>query len=693
MGDGDMISNMVKFQVHKNEYRRGIGASGIRAMSRDQLRMGGEMIQSIAPDISMNEAQRMYAMSMGLNPDQAKTLVGGGRGGGGGGGGGANGMSAIEIARAAIATQEQSLSGMGITAPAVSERRGFTVGRTTAELAATGAIMGKGLLSIPGAAIGAGAGLLIENFGAIKDLVSSGGMTKREAEAEIDRQIAENKQQIGYLDVADEDIANFASKDLSGSNLSFIEALKRNSGGKLSPAHKRIAGQMIGMLRASGAKRVDPTGANAIEFGDNEAYGIDVVQRLIKNPMWRKEFSGAEKDAMSDFTHFAGTRASKRNLVKNLGGVGDFTDEQVDLIYRDKLSQAGQAYRTLATGGEGGAAAGDILRETLPQIVGAVDVTDPAAKKARDLLLNELNSGNIGSPVIHQTLEKLIGEDLPMMDTAGVSARVGGFSLGAARDGLREGREKMLLGMGGLTSRYSAASSAGYLSSLGADLRKEAALKGGAAKSWSTRSSADVGEFAGAIASQLGKVQSGGGVKFIDALERRTEYEEFRTAVLAGDKEKATQKWQVALRRAGGETKTEVDMEVMGDPYARVKTREETDGALLSGLAKTAGNLGVAFGASKSLEKMQTKLNSKAEELFKQTTSPAEEAAREGRKGSVNMATEKRRGSSPLQRAAGFGAKEEAMTSIVRSIRRLEKSVKTTDANVEKTAAKVNEWF
>jgi hypothetical protein len=86
-GGDDLMTGAAKFMVHKNEYRRGIGARGIKTMARDQLRMGGEMLQNMGFDgLSDNEAQRMFAQSMGMDPDRAKALVGGGGGGGGGGG-------------------------------------------------------------------------------------------------------------------------------------------------------------------------------------------------------------------------------------------------------------------------------------------------------------------------------------------------------------------------------------------------------------------------------------------------------------------------------------------------------------------------------------------------------------------------------------------------------------------------------
>src|SRR5690606_35217615 len=53
-GGGDFMSNVGKFLVHQDEYRKSIGRGGARTLARAQLQMGGELIQQFMPELSTN---------------------------------------------------------------------------------------------------------------------------------------------------------------------------------------------------------------------------------------------------------------------------------------------------------------------------------------------------------------------------------------------------------------------------------------------------------------------------------------------------------------------------------------------------------------------------------------------------------------------------------------------------------------
>lgn len=267
-GDG-LLTNMMRFQVHKDELRRGIGAGGIRTMARQQMAMGGEMIRSFAPGLSEREANAMFMQSQGLDPTQAWAYAGGvggggGRGGAGGGGGAAyarrletfQGMQMHRAGRAAAAAEKSasdfSFGGMGVGDAAVT---GAVVGGTIGSgIPVIGTAIGAGL----GAAAGAGIAFGRESAGAIKSVAGSlfgdgpgvfasaqerADYANRQQAAAYDAQMAATRSRYGAVDLDPNIAAGIRSAPLSRSQISMdplgAAAASRFSGyaalGGLSP--------------------------------------------------------------------------------------------------------------------------------------------------------------------------------------------------------------------------------------------------------------------------------------------------------------------------------------------------------------------------------------------------------------------------------------------------------------------------
>ena len=275
---GDMLSNMGKFQVHGDEYRRGIGSKGVRAMAMQQLEGMGDMISDLMPGLSGNEAKRMAAMNMyGMSGTQAEAYVGGmGRGPGSGGDGGYS--RNLAIANLTVGAQGDRLSAGLDSIPASKGPAEFGWG-----YAAEGAMAGM-MLGPKGAAVGAVGGFIagnaraiwdqggaaLENIGHIFDSSEEKADRRyRQANAAYDKTEAGIKDKIGWMNADPELVARGMSADLSGIPLS----LKFQS--------SRALGMTNGALRMAGLTQV-AAGPGTRQMSGS-SWDIRDIQRLANN--------------------------------------------------------------------------------------------------------------------------------------------------------------------------------------------------------------------------------------------------------------------------------------------------------------------------------------------------------------------------------------------------------------------------
>lgn len=434
-GGGDFVSNALRFQVHQNEYRRGIGAGGIRTMARQQIEMGAEMISALAPELSMDDARRAYAQSMGLNPDQAKLLAGGGAGGGGGGR--FNGMSGEEIARAGLAMQDSRLMG-SFDAPGLqSGPRSFGLGYTV-----DGAITGGMVAGPKGAVAGAAIGFVAGNLGALKDL---GGQIfgdgpglfassqekadyylRKQAE-EYDRRMAAAKDRMGHMSVTQGSWSRFVSApDLSGARLT----LGGQGSGAVNMTEMSIS--------AMGLKPVS-AGAGTIKINDNY-YSAKEVQALSREPMWTRQPTDQQSSsaAMAAVEVAYGSeiqyegRAALENDQKLFGALYEMVrtgkDQTVEFARGPQGEWGGsQKYTMQMLGGPE-----EVAAKLLRRARGFVEHIDEKGSnaKTRERLLKKLNSaGGLADPEVRAFLEKTTGNKLESLEGGFMAGRGGGAAV------------------------------------------------------------------------------------------------------------------------------------------------------------------------------------------------------------------------------------------------------------------------
>lgn len=421
-GGGDFMSNAGRFMVHQNEYRRGIGASGIRTMARQQISMGGELISQFMPDLSANEAERMYAMSMGMNPDQAKLLVGGGRGGGGGSGIG-GGMGAEAQMRAIDAMQMSRLQGSDSASSGIRGQRGFTLSGGL-----EGAIAGGVIGGVPGALIGGGLGLAASNLGALGDLASNlfgdgpgvfasaeekANYNERQMAAEYEHRIAEARGSQGYIDIDVGAGSRFLKADLGSARLTL---------GGVSP----LAAQMTETSMVAMGLRPVGAGAGTIQVGGKYYSAVD-VQKLASGKLWPGELS--EKQRM-------GTASAAVEVAYGRG-------LNKEALTKD-IARFGALYETVRTGHTKPG-----LKERLLEGVGLTRYVDDPVKGAEELLarargfiekideggasaglrermLQKLDGiGGLQDPEVISYLEKVTGQELPSLEGGFMAGRAG----------------------------------------------------------------------------------------------------------------------------------------------------------------------------------------------------------------------------------------------------------------------------
>lgn len=219
-GEG-LMTNMMRFQVYKDDLRRGIGAKGIRTMARQQMQMGADMLESLGMGGSNKERMAFWAQSqMGMNPTQALAYAGAMGAGGGGGGPGGGGAGGEAYARRLDTFQNMQMHRAGLAAlgafdpkSAADYTEGYGFGSGYAlEGGMTGFMVG----GPKGAVIGAAAGLVAGNAKAAwnfgKDLFDTGpGLfasaqekadyyNRRDA-AEYDAKVSAFKERYGSIDI------------------------------------------------------------------------------------------------------------------------------------------------------------------------------------------------------------------------------------------------------------------------------------------------------------------------------------------------------------------------------------------------------------------------------------------------------------------------------------------------------------
>jgi hypothetical protein len=486
---GDFMSNMGKFMVHKNEYRRGVGAKGIRTMARAQLKMGGDMISEFMPDLSNNEAQRLYAQSMGMNPDQAKTLVGGGRGGGGGGRGA---MKADNQARAVIAMQGTRLDALGVTEisgadmAAKDASGGLGWGNTLdgAMLGGTAGSVIPGVGTAIGAVVGGIGGFVQGNWDALNKIGGGppSGLNSeekadwygRKAAGEYDKRMAEAKSSIGFYDLNQKTTSNFLSKDLSRSRLDFNAAgsmgtssfYESDSGAtveeRTTTGHERTVGQMEAFAIAAGLEEVEPGAPGSIKIGD-KYHRIDDVQKMANQPLYAKGgkeggiekgkdaayYAGFSKKAASRYNEEKFTTPEKLKAIRDLGiGRGDLqeaaaksghegwegvADKMPETLARER-EQIGMAWDTLASGkgGEQAIKAARTLGKMLPGFIENIDETaSPEAAASKKAMQEAMGGGGVFRPEIQAFASGLAGRDLETLSPkAALTAATAGGAAG-----------------------------------------------------------------------------------------------------------------------------------------------------------------------------------------------------------------------------------------------------------------------
>ncbi|MBW2691017.1 MAG: hypothetical protein JRE57_00105 [Deltaproteobacteria bacterium] len=367
MGEGgDFIGNAIRFQTHKREMMRGVGAKGIRTMARNQLQGVADILQDLSPSLSGNDAQRFAAMQMyGLNEVQAKTYVGGLSGGGGGGGLGGAGAGRALVAMQGAMLGDVSPSALG---------GGGGGGPDTTNSMITGAMLGAmapGPFALPGAALGAAVGYAYSKWDSISNFFSGDSpplfdsaekkadFYQRKQAQEYDQSMATAKARVGYLDL-DQGVASQVYRaDLGGTRLN-LDAMgspmaSQRTRGALLAAGLKTVGAGAGTVRVGG-EYFDATEAQEIFQGlgkkttaltdDQEREVLGVAANAATATGGRakaREFANAYAVATGDIPAWANdptmTRLASDRLLK-LGGelveIGGGSD-----ALREEMSRSG----------------------------------------------------------------------------------------------------------------------------------------------------------------------------------------------------------------------------------------------------------------------------------------------------------------------------------------------------------------
>lgn len=298
LSSGDMVSNMLSFNANKDRMRRGIGASGVRAMTKQQIQGYADMLQDFAPDLSDADARSNAVMNLfGQNATQARATVGAFFGGRGGGPSTSYGGMTAEHQADSIMAHANVVSARNLpSTPLDSESGGWKNGLKTAAAAAVGTIpvpgVGwgvAGLAAVGGFAYGYVGGDKIKGF--VKGVVNevSDGVTALFTDANAEelgqarlnadeaRKDAKKKKMEEAAGIRNFDsvyIEKAIAADLSGARLDM------NLGGT-TPAALRHRSNAAAALQLGGYEASDTAGAGKIRIGDMY-YRIEDYQAIAK---------------------------------------------------------------------------------------------------------------------------------------------------------------------------------------------------------------------------------------------------------------------------------------------------------------------------------------------------------------------------------------------------------------------------
>ena len=411
-GGGDFMSNMGKFMVHRNELRRGIGASGVRAMAQQQVVAGGEMIQAYMPEMSDRESQRYFAeVGLGMSNDQAKLYAGGVGRSGGGPGSGAAGQ-----ARAVLAMQEVRLGQQGVArgdggaAATSAAAPGFGISE-----ALTGGALGALTGGPWGAAAGAGIGLVSQNWSALGNMFGGNHPSvwanaedkakfyNNQENSRYSSEMAAAKQRIGYVDVSQGQMTRFLSADLGGARLD-VDAIGAS----------RLGGSTAAAFYAAGMSPV-AAGAGTILSG-GQYWDAEEGQK-----------AGLGKIAARKLTKAEG-RASDRMAYSAVysQGAADRYEERTGGNLQDQIDTLRTRWRFMGEGGTVGQFAASGIVDTLEPIVAGIE-----SSKDRGRAQKLLSSGNLSDPRLLELVRDVTStRDLQAAPSAAAAALGGGAAAG-----------------------------------------------------------------------------------------------------------------------------------------------------------------------------------------------------------------------------------------------------------------------
>lgn len=320
---GDFVSNMLKFQVNKDELRRGIGAKGIRTMAKQQLVAGGEMIRQLAPGLSDRESESIFVQNnMGMNPTQAMAYVGGMHSKAGGGGGrkdtGAGYAGRLE-AFEGLEMHRAGLAALGTfdkkTSSDYAGGYGFGMG-----MMVEGALIGGSIGSAPGAIAGAVSGFAVGNYNAAKDfagdLFGGGGpgiMSSAETKA----------NHYNLRERADHDSKIAAFKDRYGSVDLNMEVAARINQAPLRRATLSADGNMSEAAAARYGGFADMSGVSTMEAGpgattiNGRSYNTNELRKATRDLSKPLKYTKAAKEAALAITSSGSTEVNEaRNIFR-----------------------------------------------------------------------------------------------------------------------------------------------------------------------------------------------------------------------------------------------------------------------------------------------------------------------------------------------------------------------------------------
>ena len=636
-GEG-FLTNMMKFQVHKDELRRGIGSKGIQTMARQQLEMGADMLESFGFGGTANERKRFFAQNvMGMDPTQAEAYVGGTtgrRGGGGGGGGIGGGVGAAGQMRAFSAMQGQMLEDLGPRPEVPTSGGGGSLGGRVVDYAATGAMVGSflpgGLLTTAGGAAVGGAiaigSSVVDAFSGSPSNLAGRLLAKR-----YDEKMAERKKAFGIVEVDEKYGERFLQADLGGARLN------------LDSASPETAEMTSSYLMAMGLKPV-AAGAGTFKAGD-KYFSAPEVQKISRGKLWSEPVSSKDKAGVrdlayaiayepgSDSRYARGTRGRNlRNDIKNFGLLWE-TMAAGEEITPDEISDR---YGGMKIDLE----RGQYIPQDLRRLIESAPDTGGLASTKKRLLQRLEQPGGIRSPEVRALVSSLIGRDAGDLEEGTKFAIQGGaLSAEKAVEEAASNEQRFLMSVFGNVGSQA-----------------EDFWLGGKREGFATR---------------LRRKD------YFESLTTNKSYLEGKAAAARGNADRASQLLEQAHKEvmiSGGERFRDLGIRPV-DLSEKVVRPEAGPVAAALGFASAVGSIGEAFGiknadvvskVSKEIGKDVLRKTSVAEQIGIEEASVG--PLQKDKKGSGRARG--RRGPQEMEKAIGFGQQESALTTINRSLKR-----------------------